>query len=81
METPLHGHKGGDLSGLGAPEEKNYLETYGFSCYWRPRRSEKGPLSYTPFVYLLLTNMVPLLHTRSLTVGGRESLIQYIIYW
>ena len=81
METPLHGHKGGDLSGLGAPEEKNYLETYGFSCYWRPRRSEKGPLSYTPFVYLLLTNMVPLLHTRSLTVGGRDSLIQYIIYW
>ena len=47
METPLHGHKGGDLSELGAPEEKNYLETYGFSCYWRPRRSEKGPLSYT----------------------------------
>ena len=23
METPLHGHKGGDLSGLGASEEKN----------------------------------------------------------
>ena len=23
METPLNGHKGGDLSGLGASEEKN----------------------------------------------------------
>ena len=23
METPLHGHKGGDLSGLWAPKEKN----------------------------------------------------------
>ena len=23
METPLHGHKGCDLSGLGASEEKN----------------------------------------------------------
>ena len=23
METPLHGHKGGDLSGLWAPTEKN----------------------------------------------------------
>ena len=26
----------------------------------------------TPFVYLLLANMVPLSHTRSLTVGGRD---------
>ena len=26
----------------------------------------------TPFVYLLLANMVPLSHTRSLTVGGRR---------
>ena len=52
LETPLNGHKGGDLSevispGYGLPKKKTYLEKYGFSCYWRPRRSEKGPLSYT----------------------------------
>ena len=41
METPLHGHKGGDHSGLWAPKEKNYLEKYGFCCYWRPSSVRK----------------------------------------
>ena len=41
IEKPLHGHKGGDLSGLWAPKEKNYLEKYGFCCYWRPSSVRK----------------------------------------
>ena len=68
METPLHGHKGGDHSGLGAPTEKNLSRKVRFLLLLAPPTVRKG----TPFVYLLLTNMVPLLHTRSLTVGGRD---------
>ena len=41
IEKPLHGHKGGDHSGLWAPKEKNYLEKYGFCCYWRPSSVRK----------------------------------------
>ena len=49
METLLHGHKGGDLSGLGTPEEKTYLEKYGFSCLGAPDGQKRDPFCI-PFI-------------------------------
>ena len=42
METPLHGHKGGDHSGLGAPTEKNLSRKVRFLLLLAPIIGQKN---------------------------------------
>ena len=42
METPLHGHKGGDLSGLWAPKEKNLSGKVRFLLLLAPIIGQKN---------------------------------------
>ena len=42
IETPLHGHKGGDLSGLWAPKEKNLSRKVRLLLLLAPIISQKN---------------------------------------